>query len=433
MVKLIDFGIARFFKPGKPTDTLKMGTIGYAPPEQFVGKGQTDARSDIYSLGATLHHLLTKRDPTQYPPFSFDTAPPRSLNPAISPHVEAAIMKALAYDRAQRFQSAVEMKRALLPPAPPQSFMQRIMPLLLIAAVVLLVVIALAVTNGWGKFLRPTPTPITVVVSMTPSTPSRGATVVLLPPTETPGSAAPVPFTPTSAISAPTDTPSPRPLTPTATVRPADTPTPEPMAVVAADTLNVRGGPGTDYEIVGKVYHGDQLTIEGRDQADMWLKVAIPDGGSGWVSREYMDTSAAITSIPVIQVTPKPTCRLTVEPQLAAAWDQGKLGCPTSGANITWAAWQPFERGYMFWRHDTMRVVVFYNDGTWTEFADQWDGFTTVSRGNPPPGRVAPIRGFGYLWGIYDDIANRLGWGLEEEKGFCANIQQFEQGFIMHS
>ena len=118
-VKLIDFGIARLFKPGKKTDTLRMGTMGYAPPEQYEGQGQTDARSDIYSLGAMLHHLLTKRDPTQYPPFSFNTVPSRSLNPAVSPHVEAAITKALAYDRVHRFQSASEMKRALAgAPAP---------------------------------------------------------------------------------------------------------------------------------------------------------------------------------------------------------------------------------------------------------------------------------------------------------------------------
>jgi formylglycine-generating enzyme required for sulfatase activity len=113
-VKLIDFGIVRLFKPGKKTDTLRMGTMGYAPPEQYEGKGQTDARSDIYSLGATLHQLLTKRDPTQHTPFSFDTAPPHSLNPTVSPHVEAAITKALAYDCVHRFQSASEMKQALM-------------------------------------------------------------------------------------------------------------------------------------------------------------------------------------------------------------------------------------------------------------------------------------------------------------------------------
>ena len=158
-VKLIDFGIARLFKPGKTTDTLKMGTMGYAPPEQHAGKGQTDTRSDIYSLGATLHHLLTKRDPTQHPPFSFNTAPPRSLNPAVSPHVESAIMKALAHDRVHRFRTTSEMKLALLgriapgtvivpppaaPPAPQQpGLLRRSWPFFLAVAVVLLLVAVL--------------------------------------------------------------------------------------------------------------------------------------------------------------------------------------------------------------------------------------------------------------------------------------------------
>jgi len=130
--------------------------------------------------------------------------------------------------------------------------------------------------------------------------------------------------------------------------------------------------------------------------------------------------------------TPTPTCRLTVDGQLINAWDRGKLGCPTTQASVVWAAWQPFGRGYMLWRSDTQRVVAFYDDGPWTEFPDQWtEGAPIPSRGTPPPGRVAPIRGFGYIWGIYDEVASRLGWALEEEKGFCANIQSFEQGFIL--
>ncbi|HJT59655.1 MAG TPA: protein kinase, partial [Ktedonobacteraceae bacterium] len=59
---LIDFGIARHFKPGKAKDTASLGTMGYAPPEQF-GKAQTTTKSDIYSLGATLHQLLSGNDP----------------------------------------------------------------------------------------------------------------------------------------------------------------------------------------------------------------------------------------------------------------------------------------------------------------------------------------------------------------------------------
>ncbi len=109
-VKLIDFGIARFFKPGKRKDTIEFGTDGYAPPEQY-GKSQTDERADVYALGAMLHHLLTLRDPVTRP-FSFP--PLRSLNSKVSRRVEAAIAKAVNPAMAKRHQSIVEMWVALL-------------------------------------------------------------------------------------------------------------------------------------------------------------------------------------------------------------------------------------------------------------------------------------------------------------------------------
>jgi len=117
-IKLIDFGIARHFKAGKATDTTSFGTAGYAPPEQY-GKGQTDARSDIYALGATLHHLLTGRDPGDNP---FTFAPVRSLNSRAPEAIEHAIMKAVEQDPARRWQDVRQMKRALTAPPPmPQS------------------------------------------------------------------------------------------------------------------------------------------------------------------------------------------------------------------------------------------------------------------------------------------------------------------------
>ena len=66
-VKLIDFGIAREFKDGNIEDTTSLGTKGYAAPEQFGGRGQTDPRTDIYCLGVTLYHLLTGKNPTEPP------------------------------------------------------------------------------------------------------------------------------------------------------------------------------------------------------------------------------------------------------------------------------------------------------------------------------------------------------------------------------
>ena len=63
---LIDFGIARYFKPGQAKDTVALGSIGYAAPEQY-GKAQTTPRADIYGLGAVLHQLLTASDPSEAP------------------------------------------------------------------------------------------------------------------------------------------------------------------------------------------------------------------------------------------------------------------------------------------------------------------------------------------------------------------------------
>lgn len=108
-IALIDFGIAKAFESGQKGTMI--GTEGYSPPEQY--KGVADPRGDIYALGATLHHLLTKRDPRLEPPFTFHEEPPYLLNPALSSQTSAVVMKALEYDPNKRYQSAQEMKSAL--------------------------------------------------------------------------------------------------------------------------------------------------------------------------------------------------------------------------------------------------------------------------------------------------------------------------------
>jgi serine/threonine protein kinase len=105
---LIDFGIARFFKPEQPGDTLIIGTPGYAPPEQY-GRGQTDQRSDIYGLGATMFHLLSGQAPASVPP-----PPLGSANPRVSPELARVVARATALEPADRYPSAEDLRKDVL-------------------------------------------------------------------------------------------------------------------------------------------------------------------------------------------------------------------------------------------------------------------------------------------------------------------------------
>ena len=107
-IALIDFGTAREYKVDSTKDTISLGTIGYAAPEQYAsaGAGQTDARTDIYSLGVTLHHLLTGNDPTKPP---YDLLPIRQINPNLSAGLEKIIIKCTQRTPEKRYQSAAEL------------------------------------------------------------------------------------------------------------------------------------------------------------------------------------------------------------------------------------------------------------------------------------------------------------------------------------
>ena len=107
---LVDFGIAKTFQTGQKGTMI--GTEGYSPPEQY--KGEAGPLSDIYALGATLHHLLTRRDPRLEAPFSFTERPIRSINPAVSIELETVVNSALHYNPQNRLASVAMMKEALL-------------------------------------------------------------------------------------------------------------------------------------------------------------------------------------------------------------------------------------------------------------------------------------------------------------------------------
>lgn len=113
---LVDFGIAKVMASGVTGQSIRFGTPGYAPPEQY--SGGTDERSDIYSLGATLYFALTGQTPIEAPmrASGLKLRTPRQVNVAISANVEDAIVTAMSLDAAQRFTSVNSMEQRMSTP-----------------------------------------------------------------------------------------------------------------------------------------------------------------------------------------------------------------------------------------------------------------------------------------------------------------------------
>lgn len=230
-IKLIDFGIARLFKPGRSTNTEPLGTPGFAPPEQW-GKTQTDGRSDVYSLGVVLHHLLTLYDPASTP---FQLPLVRRLQPSVSAQMEQVIARATQQQMHQRYQSVFELKQALVgstaPPtlaAPPLTVVTtpaspRGVPVWVLIA---LIIVALAAGAAiMGGVLNGSGDSVTVATAVIPTAPPRlpeeptapssevnppagPASVTAVEPTDTPNMPPPT-RTPTPTRSRPTNTPRP--------------------------------------------------------------------------------------------------------------------------------------------------------------------------------------------------------------------------------
>lgn len=108
-LKLIDFGIAREYKNNAQGDTAYIGTQGYAAPEQF-GTAQTDERTDIYSLGVTMYHVLTGKSPYE-PPYQF--VPARELNPSLSAGIEQVLSHCLKPEPDDRYPNVTALAEDL--------------------------------------------------------------------------------------------------------------------------------------------------------------------------------------------------------------------------------------------------------------------------------------------------------------------------------
>jgi serine/threonine protein kinase len=402
-VKLIDFGIARFFKTGKAQDTVNLGTPGYAAPEQHGHGGQTDARSDVYSLGVLLHQILTGHDPTTTI-FSLPSA--QVLNPAIPPAGEAVIVRATQMDPALRFQTVQEFRQALflatptpttqmsaplpytattpvstspttaqypvVPPLPPHVSPQPIASSAppsststsnkwLWAGLVVLAVTCLALAAA--LLLRPSfgDSGLTVTPLALEDAPASTATLVVLSAAD--ASDDPVTSTPQPASS---------PLPPTATPRPANTlrPTSTPRPTVPP--------PPT----------------------------ATPAPLCPGVSGPFADLGTQL---------------------------QSRLGCVQGSAYATNAAEELFQSGRMYWREDDDRIYALYNNGQWEVHRDTWNegdpDYSCGTAATPP----TPVRGFGRAWCNFASIRNGLGNATEGERGLGITVQQFDNGVIVRT
>ena len=264
---LVDFGIAKVYDPEMPTTIgARAVTPGYSPPEQYGG-GKTDARSDIYALGATLYHLLTGQRPPASIQRMLGDAPmplPHELNRLVGPATEQVIAKAVEITTSRRFQTIDEFKGALAAkpgvagrawaaparrprPTPPERRERRPPWVLWVGlagglgvVVVVLAIGAVALSRFTGISA---PTTTARVLALTPKGTSETAeaTATDIPPATDTSSPKPSPTagptrTPTSAATAtltetPTPSPMPSPMPSPTPIPPTATPTPEPTLV----------------------------------------------------------------------------------------------------------------------------------------------------------------------------------------------------------
>lgn len=142
-------------------------------------------------------------------------------------------------------------------------------------------------------------------------------------------------------------------------------------------------------------------------------------------------TAQAVSATPAV---PTPTPCAAVSHLLTPYWSsemQKSLGCPMTSISTIDMARQNFEGGMAFWRGDVRQIYALYPDGSYTAVADNWVGPEEYAcPASPPAGKIQPKRGFGLAWCTFDAMRERLGWAVEEESGFRADVQIFEHAVV---
>ncbi len=417
---LVDFGLVKLWNPNDPhtrTAMRGMGTPQYAPPEQYdTGTGHTDARSDIYSLGATLYHALAGQAP---PTATQRIVKPGALSPSVSTHTESVLLRAMELQPEARFSSAAELRRALREP-----------PLAATAAYA----VAPAAPAGHAALPGPpqaaaarTTIPPRQTVRRQPQ--RRGLTWPLILLIGGGGLAALVLII-AAAVGArwvfgtrpagmrPTDTPP-----AIATPAPVESPQPQESAAVTAASV------ATD------------VTPTPSKTAAL-TATPTPTGTPGPTDTPTSTATDTVTPTPTDTPTPSPSptpaCAAAVDSRFTTLYEtrRERLGCPVGDAGSTAAAEQRFEGGRVFWQQDTDQIVVLYAGGTWTARANGWsegDPDYSCPESAPSESPPTPLRGFGWVWCNVAGVRDGLGWATAAERGFGALVQVFDYGRILHT
>jgi hypothetical protein len=401
---LTDFGVARALDdPALTASGLTVGTPAYMAPEQASDRPDLDGRADLYALGVVLYQMVTGRTPfwgstpQVMHAHVYEPPPMPSSIAAVSPAMEAVILRALAKNPADRYSTGAELAADLRVLASPTRTRQPVLPAARPRAMRALrwglaALLAAGLLGGglWlasgGRDAAPIPSP-TRDVAVAGPTPRN---VVALSATATPSPApspspspTPVPPSPTptyipspspSASATPTPPPSAQPPIGTASpTRPPEPPTPTPLPPSAQPPLRT-------------------------------------------------PTPCPQPAAPAFAAWP------ASHPDVAAL-----VGCPRGEALQVTAAWEPFERGVMLWRGDLQQIYVLRQSGTWAVYDDlwrdgdmQWDA-TIV----PPGGFMQPVRGFGLVWRQQAGVRDDLGWATASEATFDAAFQPFQRALLV--
>jgi photosystem II stability/assembly factor-like uncharacterized protein len=146
-------------------------------------------------------------------------------------------------------------------------------------------------------------------------------------------------------------------------------------------------------------------------------------------------TVASAKALPPDLAPTKPArCVQAVDPRLLLdkGADIADLGCAVASGRETQAAFQPFERGGMFWRQDLRRIYVLHEDGTWASYEDTWTPDQGDLNLSPPQGLYAPVRGFGRVWVLeLEGPPSTIGWGTAPERGYAMVAQPYERGQLL--